>query len=150
MARIIVVEDEPITAADLEEKLTALGHEITWFDTGEEVAAEASSIPFDLVLMDIRLRGEMSGIDAAEQLCKQGDVPILFLTAFADQPTVDRASATRPYGYLLKPFTDRSVAAAVQVALARAASDRKRLECQRCATTALHNVGEALIMVDES
>jgi CheY-like chemotaxis protein len=67
MARIMVVEDEPITAADLEQKLGALGHEVTWVDTGEEAIAEARAIEHDVILMDIRLRSDMSGIDAAQQ-----------------------------------------------------------------------------------
>src|SRR5262249_40592431 len=117
MARILVVEDEPITAADLEQKLTALGHEVSWVDKREDAVAQAPGSRLDLVLMDIRLRGLMSGVEAAEQLCEKTGVPIVFLTAFSDQQTVDRACSAQPYGYLLKPFTDRSVATVVQVAL---------------------------------
>src|SRR5262245_54411543 len=104
MSHVLVVEDEPITAADLEQKLLDMGHEVTWFDTGEEAVHRARDLAPDLVLMDIRLRGDLNGIETARQLREQREVPIVFLTAFADQSTVDRACATQPYGYLLKPF----------------------------------------------
>jgi CheY-like chemotaxis protein len=138
MARIMVVEDEPITAADLEQKLGALGHEVTWVDTGEEAIAEARAIEHDVILMDIRLRSDMSGIDAAQQLRQRSDVPIVFLTAFADPQTVERACATLPHGYLLKPFTERSVATAVQVALTRARAERAQREGARWTELAAH------------
>ena len=67
MSRIMVVEDEPVTAADLEERLTALGHQVTWFDNGADALAQAQTIEPDLVLMDIRLRGDLSGIDTAQR-----------------------------------------------------------------------------------
>jgi two-component system, cell cycle sensor histidine kinase and response regulator CckA len=151
MTRIMVVEDEPITAADLEQTLVALGYEVTaWVDNGEEAVTRAEKLEPDLVLMDIRLRGALNGIEAARQLRKQNDVPIVFLTAFADRETVESACETQPYGYLVKPFTDRSVATAVQVALARVHAERAQRERERWVSTALHSAGEALIAVDES
>ncbi|MBC7172719.1 MAG: response regulator, partial [Polyangiaceae bacterium] len=108
MAHIMVVEDEPITAADLEQTLLGMGHELSaWADSGEEAVAQAKKLAPDLVLMDIRLRGEMTGIEAAERIRRDADIPVVFLTAFADRDTVDRACATHPYGYLVKPFTER-------------------------------------------
>ncbi|MBI2394138.1 MAG: response regulator [Deltaproteobacteria bacterium] len=151
MARIMVVEDEPITAADLEQKLSALGHEVVaWSDSGEEAIAQARDLSLDLVLMDIRLRGAMSGIEAARQLRRQSEVPVVFLTAFADQETVDRACLAEPYGYLLKPFSERAIATAVQVALTRAAADHARIERERWVSAGLRSAGEALVAVDQT
>jgi CheY-like chemotaxis protein/nitrogen-specific signal transduction histidine kinase len=150
MSRIMVVEDETVTAADLEERLTALGHQVTWFDNGADALAQAQVIEPDLVLMDIRLRGDLSGIDTAQRLLERREVPIVFLTAFADQETIDRACSTHPYGYLSKPFTGRSLATTIQVALTRAAAERARLDRERAIASALERVGEALIAVDES
>lgn len=158
MARILIVEDEPITAADLELKLAALGHEVAgWVDTGEDAVAQAPSLHPDLVLMDIRLAGAMDGIEAAAHLREQSSVPLVFLTAFADAETVDRACTTEPFGYLLKPFTERSVATAVQVALTRARAEQGQADRERWAAAALagagealRSAGEALVAVDEA
>src|SRR4051794_32952470 len=150
MSHVIVVEDEPITAADLEHRLDAMGHEVTWFDTGEEAVARAPSLAPDLVLMDIRLRGELNGIDAARMLRDQSDTPIVFLTAFSDQATVDRVCETHAYGYLLKPFTERSVETAVQVVLSRAHADRDQLDRERWIGQAMQDAGDAVIAVDEA
>lgn len=151
MARILIVEDEPITAADLELKLAALGHEVAgWVDTGEDAVAQAPSLHPDLVLMDIRLAGAMDGIEAAAHLREQSPVPLVFLTAFADAETVDRACATEPFGYLLKPFTERSVATAVQVALTRARAEQGQADRERWAAAALAGAGEALRSAGEA
>jgi len=149
MSHVMIVEDEPITAADLEQKLGDLGYEISWFDTGEEAVAQARDLSPDLVLMDIRLRGDWSGIDAARQMRAERDLPVIFITAFADPDTIDQACQTQPYGYLLKPFTERDVAAAVQVAFTRVAAERSQLERERWIATALQSSGEALIAVDD-
>ena len=149
MARIMVVEDEPITAADLEQKLIALGHDVTaWSDTGEDALLQARTSAPDLVLMDIRLRGAMTGIETARKLREQSDTPVVFLTAFADPATIDQACETHPYGYLLKPFTEQAVASAVQVALTRARVERASSERERWVTAALQGAGEGLIAVD--
>jgi CheY-like chemotaxis protein len=151
MARIMIVEDEPITAADLEQKVLGSGHEVSaWVDTGEEAVDRAKLLSPDLILMDIRLRGAMSGIEAAQHIRAHSGVPIVFLTAFADQETVTRACKTEPFGYLLKPFSERAVATTVQVALARAGAERAQRERERWMSTGLRSAGDALIAVDES
>ena len=150
MARIMVVEDEPITAADLEQKLVALGHDVTaWVDTGEDALLQAKATIPDLVLMDIRLRGAMNGIETARQLSREGNPPVVFLTAFADSDTVNEACHTEPYGYLVKPFTEQAVATAVQVALTRARVERVHVERERWASAALTGTGEGLVAVDQ-
>ncbi|HKU43937.1 MAG TPA: response regulator, partial [Polyangiales bacterium] len=149
MPHVMVVEDEPITAADLEHKLAALGHEVSWFDSGEEALAYAGALLPDLVLMDIRLRGALDGLETARRLRERRDVPVVFITAFSDPATVDRACDVEPHGYLLKPFTERSVAAAVKTALARAHAERTQLERERWITRAVQQAGDAVLAVDE-
>ncbi len=150
MAHIMVVEDEPITAADLEQTLLNMGHELSgWSDTGEEAVEQAKKLAPDLVLMDIRLRGAMTGIEAAERIREDADVPVVFLTAFADRDTVDRACGTHPYGYLVKPFTERTVAAAVQTALSRVEDERRTRERERWVSSVLRSLGEALVALDD-
>jgi PAS domain S-box-containing protein len=154
MARIMVVEDEPITAMDLEQMLVAIGHEVAgWSDAGEEAVEKARALSPDLVLMDIRLQGEMTGIEAADRIREEArshgsSTPVVFLTAFADKETVDRACRTSPYGYLVKPFTERSVAAAVQVALTRVEEEKGVLDRERFLSSALSSLGEALLAID--
>ncbi|MBX3246245.1 MAG: response regulator [Myxococcales bacterium] len=154
MARIMVVEDEPVTAMDLEQMLVAVGHEVVgWADAGEDAVEKARSLAPDLVLMDIRLQGEMTGIEASARIREvaareAASVPIVFLTAFADPETVDRACETSPYGYLVKPFTERTVAAAVQVALARRDAEREAREREALLRSAVGSVSDALIAVD--
>lgn len=119
-ARVLVVEDEKIIARDIEQTLRGLGYDVVGSaDTGEEAVRRALSDAPDLVLMDVRLRGEMDGIHAAELIHQTRDVPIVFLTAFADEATLRRARRVAPYGYVLKPFEDRDLHVAVMMALCK-------------------------------
>lgn len=119
-ARVLIVEDEKIIARDIEQTLGELGyHVIGIVDTAEEAVRRALDERPDLILMDIHLRGEMDGIQAAEQIHQQIDVPVVFLTAFADEGTLARARAAAPYGYVLKPFDDRDLHVATMMALCK-------------------------------
>lgn len=106
-AKILVVEDEKIVALEIQTRLRSLGYTvpITVF-TGKEAVRQADTMHPDLVLMDIKLRGDMDGIEAAEHIKTMG-IPVIFLTAFVDNKTLQRAKITEPYGYLLKPFEER-------------------------------------------
>ena len=100
-ARIMVVEDEQITAADIEDMLTSLGYAVTAaVGSGEEALRQAAEDPPDLVLMDIRLKGKCDGIETALQLRQRFDIPVIYLTAHADQETLNRAKLAEPLGYL--------------------------------------------------
>ena len=105
MSSVMVVEDERIVARDISDTLTAMGYEVTGTAaTAAECVRSATTLRPDLVLMDIHLRGELDGIEAALQLRERFDIPVVYLTAYADDATIDRAKATRPLGYLTKPF----------------------------------------------
>src|ERR1700687_2116616 len=108
--RILVVEDEGVVAADLESILHHLGYEVVGIaPSGEEAVEIGEKEKPNLVLMDIRLKGEMDGIDAAEQIIARFDIPVTYLTAYADETTLNRAKTTMPYGYILKPFQESDI-----------------------------------------
>ena len=122
MARkqILVVEDENIVAWDLQNTLRLLGYGVTAIvSSGEGAIEQAAATHPDLILMDIELKGRMDGVAAAKVIGDRLDIPILYLTAYADDQTLERAKGTEPFGYLLKPFNERSLHAAIQMALHR-------------------------------
>jgi len=116
--RIMVVEDEGIVALDIRNKLRRMGYAVAGIaDSGEDAVVMALDMKPDLVLMDIRLKGEMDGIEAARRIRKQYSIPIVYLTAYADTTTRRRADATGPAAYLLKPFDDSELHGVIQKAL---------------------------------
>jgi signal transduction histidine kinase/DNA-binding response OmpR family regulator len=116
---ILVVEDENIVALDLRTTLIRLGYEVVdAVRTGREAIERVEQRRPDLVLMDIQLRGEMDGIEAAERI-RRLDVPVVYLTAFSDDATLGRARETQPLGYLLKPFDDRELQIVIELAIHR-------------------------------
>lgn len=120
MARILVVEDESVAAWYLQEALENLGHQVVANAmSGEEALQEAGETQPDLVLMDIRLQGDIDGIAAAQQIRSRFDIPVVYLTAHADDSTLKRAIATNPFGYLVKPFQEREVHTTIEIALRR-------------------------------
>ncbi|RRR77282.1 MAG: diguanylate cyclase [Candidatus Viridilinea halotolerans] len=129
--RVLIVEDELITALDLEETLQRLGYEVSGVaDTGTLALAMASQHPPDLVLMDITLRGSLDGVMVAEQLRKQFDLPVIYLTAHTDTPTVERAVQSGSFGYLIKPFDDNELQIALSMARAKYAVERELRQTQ--------------------
>ena len=130
-SRILIVEDENIVSKDIQARLRSMGYTVCGaVATGEEAVAMAGDRRPDLVLMDIMLRGALSGTDAADRIQQQTDVPIVYLTAYSDTETLERAKVTRPYGYVLKPFDDRDLHTAIEMALYRAGMERKLKEAE--------------------
>lgn len=119
-ANILVVEDEPVIALDIKQRLLHLGYRVTAIADSAETALEAihHALP-DLALMDIRLRGEMNGIETATQIRQQFNLPIVFLTAHADATTLEQVKATQPFGYITKPFDTHDLSTAIEIALTR-------------------------------
>ena len=110
--RILIVEDERLIALDLQRRLTQLGYTVVGnVAAGAQAITAAFQLRPDLVLMDIRLQGEMDGIDAALQIQADRSVPIIYLTAYVDESTIQRAQATSPWGFLRKPFHVRDLQA---------------------------------------
>ncbi len=116
--RIMVVEDEVIVAMDIEDRLAAMGYGLAGRATsGQQALALVEEKRPDLVLMDIRLQQVMDGVAAAEEIRRRFHLPVIFLTAYSEDATLDRAKLAEPYGYLLKPFDDRELKSVIEIAL---------------------------------
>jgi two-component system, response regulator PdtaR len=129
-SKIMIVEDEWITADDIKMSLQSLGYTVTSISSsGEEAIQKAEKDRPDLVLMDIMLKGEMDGIEAARQIRSCYNIPIIYLTAYADEKILERASITEPFGYIVKPFVNEDLKIAIEIALYkhRVEKERKRL-----------------------
>ncbi len=133
MPKIVICEDEHIVALDIKRHLTRFGYEVVGcFATGEDAIAACASSKPDLVLMDIHLQGEMDGIGAARRIFDELSIPVVLLTAYADEDTVARAKESRPFGYIIKPFEERELRTAIEIALYRHTMDlRLRLSEER-------------------
>ena len=130
-ATILVVEDEHIVARDIQAMLEGLDYATSIAISGEEALQKAEELRPDLVLMDIVLRGRMDGVKVAAQMRDRFQIPVIYLTAYADEATVERAKLTAPYGYILKPFEERELHIAIQLALFRHKNEQKaRASCQ--------------------
>jgi PAS domain S-box-containing protein len=118
MNRILIVEDEAIVAMDIEDRLTALGYQVAGRATSGEQALELveSGRP-DLILIDIRLAGKVDGIMTAREIRRRFHLPAIFLTAYSEDETLERAKLAEPFGYLFKPFDDRELKSAIEIAL---------------------------------
>src|SRR5437016_7988221 len=109
-ARILVVEDEAIVAEDIQSRLENLGYAVPAVaSSGEEAMRKAVETHPDIVLMDIVLKGNMDGVEAAEQMRDRFNIPVVYLTAYSDDSTFQRAKAAEPLGYVLKPFEEREL-----------------------------------------
>lgn len=147
--RIFVVEDEGIVAADLEDRLKSLGYPVAGVAaSGEEALSLITATTPDLVLMDIVLRGAMNGIETADRVRQELDIPVVFLTSHADTSTLRRACRTEPMGYVLKPFEERELQVTIELALHRHEADRKVRHMQRWLATTLKSIGDGIVATD--
>jgi PAS domain S-box-containing protein len=126
-ARILIVEDEAITAMEIENQLQGLGYEVTSVvDTGKKAIAKAEKDKPDLILMDIRIKGEMDGIDTAEIIRNRFGIPVIFSTAYLDEERIERVKIAMPFGYILKPIQERDLKISLEMALYISKVDRER------------------------
>ena len=140
--RVLVVEDEYILAINLQETLESLGYVVLDIaDSAEEAIAKATKLRPNLILMDIRLRGEMDGIQAAEQIWHHLQIPIIYVTGHSDKSTVERATLTSPFGYILKPIKEQELYVAIQTAL-------NRYDREQFLSYVLRGMGDGVIVVD--
>ena len=125
-ARILIVEDEVIVREDLRDSLEGLGYEVVGVAVaGREAISKTQELRPDLVLMDVKLKDDMDGIEAAQSIRARYTLPVVFLTAFADERTIARAAAACPYGDLTKPFNERAIRATIEVALHRYREEKR-------------------------
>jgi two-component system, LytTR family, response regulator LytT len=125
--RVLIVEDELLVAADIEESLQMLGYKVIGaVATGKDAIESVERQLPDIILMDIMLKGNMTGIDAANIIRRQHDVPIIYLTANADLSTIEKAKVSLPYGYIVKPFTDKDLQTNIEIARFKFNNDLKQ------------------------
>lgn len=145
--KVLVVEDEGLIAHDISNRLTALGHEVVAaVGTAQEALEKAGEA--DIVLMDIRIDGPVDGIEAAARIRERYQLPVVFLTAHSDRPTLDRAKLTGAFGYLVKPIAHASLNTAIEIALYKHRMERQLEEREALLRTTLGSVADAVVVTD--
>ncbi|HHW78151.1 MAG TPA: response regulator [Xanthomonadaceae bacterium] len=148
-ANVMVVEDEGLIALSIQRTLRNLGYEVPAVAaSGEEAVHQALALRPNLVLMDIMLEGDIDGIAAAAQIQARLDVPIVYLTAYSDDHTLERAKVTGPMAYLIKPFEDADLRSTLEMALYRHDMERKLKQSEHWLATTLKSIGDAVIATD--
>lgn len=148
---ILVVEDESIVARDIQSRLKKLGYTVTGIaSSGEEAIKKAAEKNPDLVLMDIRLKGKIDGVEAAKEIHDRFKVPVIYLTAYADEATLERAKVTEPFGYILKPFKERELQSTIEITLSKYQMERKLKEREQWLIAVLKSIGDAVITTDSN
>ncbi len=146
---VLIVEDERIVAKDLQEELASMEYDAYAIAaSADEAVAQASARCPDLVLMDIRITGSLDGIDTAHLLRAKFGVALVYLTAHADEATIERAKATEPHGYLLKPVRTAELRSTIEMALHKHALEKQQRERERRFSSTLHAITDAVIAVD--
>lgn len=149
MAKVLIVEDESIVAKDIQNKLEDLDHDVVGIvSAGEKVIQAVRETNPDLVLMDIRLEGEMDGIQASEELKQFFDLPVVFLSSYSNVNTLKRAKIAEPYGYLLKPYEDRELSVAIDLAIYKHSVEKRIKVEKRRYEEILISMPESIITTD--
>jgi len=150
-ASVFIVEDELIEAQDISQTLEKHGYAITGIARTGELALEAlmKKQP-DLVLMDMHLAGNMDGVDTAERIHALYKIPVIFLTAYADETTLERAKITVPYGYVLKPFDERELHSTIQMALYKHRMEKLAQENERTIRVLANAIPDAVMLLDHN
>jgi PAS domain S-box-containing protein len=151
-SRILIAEDEALVAADLGRCLAEMGYDIAGIvDTGEEAVSRTLALRPDLVLMDIRLKGQLDGIEAAGQIrtAYRPPPPVVFLTCHADEDTLARAGYSEPFAYVVKPYDPRALRAAVETAFYRHHAELRIRKLERWLATTLRSIGNGVIATNK-
>lgn len=147
--KILVVEDNAIVAADIKSRVSRLGCEVVdCVSRGEAAIESVHANPPDLILMDIKLKGELSGIEAAARIRDIYDIPVIFLTSYSDDETLQKATATDPYGYIVKPFEDYELRTTIEISLHKHRAERLLKEKEQWLQTTLDSIGDGVIATD--
>jgi PAS domain S-box-containing protein len=147
--QILVVEDERVVARDIESSLKLMGYDVVGtVASSEDCLSRAADHRPDLVLMDVRIAGTVDGVETARHLRARFDIPVVYLTAYADDSMVERARETEPLGYVLKPFRIGELRSAIEIALFKHQADLKLKSRERWFSTTLRAIGDAVIAVD--
>lgn len=150
-AKIMIIEDEAIIAKDIENILLNYGYEIAGnFACAEDAISSVNSMNPDLILMDVVLKGNIDGIEASSIIKQKTDVPIVFITAYADDATISRIKNSSPHGYFLKPFEEKELRAWIETTLKRFSSEKELIRNEKLAVSIINYLEEGLISVDEA
>ncbi|WP_109480172.1 PAS domain S-box protein [Paraburkholderia sp. C35] len=154
-ARILIVEDDRIVARDIAQQMKRAGYDVLGSTaSGEEALALVEQWQWqsepgpDLVLMDVRLEGKLDGIDTARRIRAACDVSVVFLTAYADEETIQRATTAEPFGYVLKPFDDVQLRTVVEMALYKHSAERRLRESEQRYAVTLSSIGDGVVATD--
>lgn len=147
--RILLVEDELLIARHIEQMVKNLGYQVAGVvESGEQALRVAAEQSPDLVLMDIRLKGQLDGIEAAARIWKLYSIPIVYLTAFTDEDTLTKATLAEPFGYLIKPFDEKELLVAIELAFYKHQIDTENKEKRRWLKAILSSITDGLISTD--
>lgn len=148
-AKILVVEDEELIALVIKKQLLQFGYQVSGIaETGTSAIQLTLESQPDLVLMDIRLKGEMDGIEVAAYITEKFDIPIIFLTAFSDNETLGKAKLVSPFSYILKPFEPIDLRFSIEIALHKHCADQKVKQQKNWFYTILESIGDAVVATD--
>ena len=140
-ARILIVEDEILLAKDLSMSLKNLGYSVTGrVSSSEDAIRKVEESKPDLILMDIKLEGDADGIEAAGEICSRYDIPVVYLTGFAEKDVLDRAKKTEPYGYLSKPVGLLELRSTIETALYKHEADKRVRESEKRLQRVVHDL----------
>lgn len=150
-ANVLIVDDEVVVAEDIRRQLRSLGYTVVGVaSSGVDAIRLGGEHRPDLILMDIKLKGAMDGIEAARSIQERFDIPVIYLTAFSDDETLERARHTLPLAYLIKPFVSTDLRAAVELALFRHRVTKAAEQRGRWLDAVVQSIGDAVITVDQS
>jgi len=148
-ARILVVEDQKIISLEIKERLEEMGHQVVGLAKSGDKAIELALKHFpDLILMDIKIEGDKDGIETADEIRKLMDCPVIFLTAYADDKTIERAKLTEPYAYIVKPLDERELKSAIVIALYKNEISKRLKDSEIKYRTAINSLEGSFYVVD--
>jgi PAS domain S-box-containing protein len=146
----MVIDDEAIITMQLKEQLTAMGYDVVGTgSSGEEAVELSNKLNPDLILMDIVMAGKIDGIDAAEIIQKNLEIPIIFITAFEEEHFLERAKVLEPYGYIMKPLRKQEIKSAIEIALYKAQMQQCLKESEGKLNAMLQSIGDHVTMIDK-
>lgn len=144
--QILVVEDNSIVGKDIQKRLTTMGYAVpNVAATGNRALEMVEESKPDLVLMDIMLKGNLDGMETAQQMASKHNIPVVYLTAYSDDSTLEKAKATGAFGYLLKPFNETELHTTIELALFKHAMERKLRQSEQWLTTTINSIDDVVI-----
>jgi CheY-like chemotaxis protein len=148
-SKILIVEDEYIIAENMQVLLEGWGYAVVGIEaTGLKAIEKIKETMPDIVLMDIKIKGEMDGIETANTIRKLFSIPIIYLTSYSDTKILERAQLTEPYGYLIKPYNERELKATIKMALYKNSIDKKLASVKTMLLTVFNSIGVGIIITD--